>query len=326
MLLEDWVRSIRGRVCREYVELIGVVQNFEVDSNCKDKWRWILGEDGEFSFRELASVIEEKVLRVESEGQETLWNNLVPKKVNIFVWRALRGRLPVHVKLNKREIDLDSVLCPCCNNIVETCTHSLVTCDLAMSVWNKVCNCWNVWDVNVFTIGEIFAYSGDVNVPISLAQLSYVHVGILMLSRLHVHMVEVSSAIMSASFSLQHVQKSIPKFSVFIAIATTSSSFFLLVADEDCRSSCKPDVLVLGVVIAVTNVCATVSNTSCGGVPFKPYVQVSKAKKAAKNHDPLAILAHLNASSSHSHANSSYSPQLYYVTHPSSVADYEDEY
>ncbi|GKD31085.1 RNA-directed DNA polymerase, eukaryota, reverse transcriptase zinc-binding domain protein, partial [Tanacetum coccineum] len=140
-------------------------------SNCKDKWRWILGEDGEFSVRELASVIEEKVLRVESEGQETLWNNLVPKKFNIFVWRALRGRLPVHVKLNTREIDLNSVLCPCCNNIVETSTHSLVTCDLAMSVWNKVCNCWNVLDVNVFTIGEIFAYSRDVNVPISLAQV-----------------------------------------------------------------------------------------------------------------------------------------------------------
>ncbi|GJX18847.1 hypothetical protein Tco_0221524 [Tanacetum coccineum] len=52
----------------------------------------------------------------------------------------------------------------------------------------------------------------------------------------------------------------------------------------------------------------------------------SKAKKAAKNHDPLALLAHSNASSSQSHANSSYSPQLYYVTHPSSVADYEDVY
>ncbi|GKA52111.1 hypothetical protein Tco_0745307 [Tanacetum coccineum] len=52
----------------------------------------------------------------------------------------------------------------------------------------------------------------------------------------------------------------------------------------------------------------------------------SKAKKADKNHDPLALLAHSNASSSQSHANSSYSPQPYYVTHPSSVVDYEDEY
>ncbi|GKA51756.1 retrovirus-related pol polyprotein from transposon TNT 1-94, partial [Tanacetum coccineum] len=59
---------------------------------------------------------------------------------------------------------------------------------------------------------------------------------------------------------------------------------------------------------------------------FKPHVLASKAKKDAKNHDPLALITHSNASSSQSHANSSYSPQPYYVTHPSSVVDYEDEY
>ncbi|GJS13543.1 hypothetical protein Tco_0408015 [Tanacetum coccineum] len=61
-------------------------------------------------------------------------------------------------------------------------------------------------------------------------------------------------------------------------------------------------------------------------IQFEPHVLASKAKKAAKNHDPLAFLAHLNASSSQSHANSSYSSQPYYVTHPSSVVDYDDEY
>ncbi|GKA70041.1 retrovirus-related pol polyprotein from transposon TNT 1-94 [Tanacetum coccineum] len=61
-------------------------------------------------------------------------------------------------------------------------------------------------------------------------------------------------------------------------------------------------------------------------VQCEPHVLASKAKKAAKNHDPLALLAHSNASSSQFHANSSYSPQPYYVTHPSSVVDYEDKY
>ncbi|GKD17248.1 hypothetical protein Tco_1206406, partial [Tanacetum coccineum] len=61
-------------------------------------------------------------------------------------------------------------------------------------------------------------------------------------------------------------------------------------------------------------------------VQFEPHVLASKAKKAAKNHDPLALLAHSNASLSQSQSNSSYSPQPYYVTHPSSVANYEDEY
>ncbi|GJR92905.1 retrovirus-related pol polyprotein from transposon TNT 1-94 [Tanacetum coccineum] len=61
-------------------------------------------------------------------------------------------------------------------------------------------------------------------------------------------------------------------------------------------------------------------------VQFKLHVLASKEKKSVKNHDPLALIAHSNASSSQSHANSSYSPQPYYVTHPSSVVNYEDEY
>ncbi|GJZ85838.1 hypothetical protein Tco_0651177 [Tanacetum coccineum] len=61
-------------------------------------------------------------------------------------------------------------------------------------------------------------------------------------------------------------------------------------------------------------------------IQFEPHVRASKAKKAAKNHDPLALLAHSNASSLQSHENSSYSSQPYYVTHPSSVVDYDDEY
>ncbi|GJY35065.1 hypothetical protein Tco_0420443 [Tanacetum coccineum] len=67
-------------------------------------------------------------------------------------------------------------------------------------------------------------------------------------------------------------------------------------------------------------------NTKFLNLQFKTHVLASKAKKVAKNHDPLALIAHSNASSSQSHAHSSYSPKLYYVTYPSSVVDYEDEY
>nr|GEW17678.1 hypothetical protein [Tanacetum cinerariifolium] len=61
-------------------------------------------------------------------------------------------------------------------------------------------------------------------------------------------------------------------------------------------------------------------------VQFKPHVLASREKKSSKNHDPLALIAHLNASSSYSHANSSCSLEPYYVTHPPSVVDYDDEY
>ncbi|GKB91815.1 hypothetical protein Tco_0964087 [Tanacetum coccineum] len=45
----------------------------------------------------------------------------------------------------------------------------------------------------------------------------------------------------------------------------------------------------------------------------------TRAKKAAKTHDPLALFAHTSSSSSRS-------PPHYYVTLPSSVVDYDDNY
>ncbi|GJQ98970.1 hypothetical protein Tco_0521955 [Tanacetum coccineum] len=50
--------------------------------------------------------------------------------------------------------------------------------------------------------------------------------------------------------------------------------------------------------------------------------------RATRNHDLLAFITHSNASFSQSRASSSYShsPQPYYVTHPSSVVDYEEYY
>ncbi|GJT06458.1 retrovirus-related pol polyprotein from transposon TNT 1-94 [Tanacetum coccineum] len=47
-------------------------------------------------------------------------------------------------------------------------------------------------------------------------------------------------------------------------------------------------------------------------------VNVSRAKKLEKSHDPLALVAYTGSSS----RNTSY----YYVTHPAFVVDYEDEY
>nr|GFA68584.1 reverse transcriptase domain, reverse transcriptase zinc-binding domain protein [Tanacetum cinerariifolium] len=167
----EWVKIINGRVNSEFEEFLGVMQNIVVDRNCRDKWRWKLGEYGEFAVKELVKFVEEKVFRVESGGRGTLWNKLVPKKVNIFVWRELRGRLPVRVELDKREVDLDSVLCPCCNDRVEICAHGFVTCDLAMSVWVKVFNWWKVGIVYAFTIEDMYSLSGGINVPGSLSRV-----------------------------------------------------------------------------------------------------------------------------------------------------------
>ncbi|GKC92510.1 hypothetical protein Tco_1157952 [Tanacetum coccineum] len=60
---------------------------------------------------------------------------------------------------------------------------------------------------------------------------------------------------------------------------------------------------------------------------WSKYVTMTQ-KKGVRNHDPLALVSNSYAHSSHSHASPSYSylPQPYYVTHPSSMVDNDDDY
>ncbi|GKC75764.1 retrovirus-related pol polyprotein from transposon TNT 1-94 [Tanacetum coccineum] len=51
---------------------------------------------------------------------------------------------------------------------------------------------------------------------------------------------------------------------------------------------------------------------------YKKLVKASRAKKLEKSHDPLALVAHTGSSSR--------TPSPYYVTHPSSFVDYDDDY
>ncbi|GJT58294.1 hypothetical protein Tco_0993348 [Tanacetum coccineum] len=61
---------------------------------------------------------------------------------------------------------------------------------------------------------------------------------------------------------------------------------------------------------------------------LEPHIKASKAKKAARNHYLLSLVTNSHANSPYSHASPSYSrsPQPSYVTHHSSVIDYDDDY
>ncbi|XP_071688909.1 uncharacterized protein [Rutidosis leptorrhynchoides] len=79
----------------------------------------------------------------------TMKNNLVPKKVEVFVWRAKRERLPVLSELDKRGIDLHSVLCPLCGMEIESVKHSLLSCVHVREIWEKVPDWWGFDSINL---------------------------------------------------------------------------------------------------------------------------------------------------------------------------------
>ncbi|GKB14899.1 reverse transcriptase domain, reverse transcriptase zinc-binding domain protein, partial [Tanacetum coccineum] len=91
------------------------------------------------------------------------WNNLVPKKVNITSWRVVMQRMPTRSNLSNRDIDLDSVLCPICNEEIETEEHLFVKCEIAKKTWTEVLKWWNICNVRLENINDIFSLKNRVN-------------------------------------------------------------------------------------------------------------------------------------------------------------------
>ncbi|GKG28422.1 hypothetical protein Tco_0406749, partial [Tanacetum coccineum] len=62
-----------------------------------------------------------------ADVNKTTWNNLVPRKVNVFVWRALNGRL-VRVELDKKSKRSGGLLawCQAMAPVLAMAHHSMV--------------------------------------------------------------------------------------------------------------------------------------------------------------------------------------------------------
>jgi hypothetical protein len=81
-----------------------------------------------------------------------LWKAPLPLKIKIFVWQALRNRLPSGVEVLKRNGPGDGC-CPLCA-VPETCYHILFSCPAARFLWSFVSEAlgpeWQALDLGEF--------------------------------------------------------------------------------------------------------------------------------------------------------------------------------
>nr|GEV60249.1 reverse transcriptase domain-containing protein [Tanacetum cinerariifolium] len=98
-------------------------------STVGDTCIWSLAKDDIFSVKEARRVIDNKILP--SLATSTSWDKILPRKVNIFMWRLMLDRLPHRLNLSSRGIDIQSISCPSCNGNVESSNHIFFECDIA---------------------------------------------------------------------------------------------------------------------------------------------------------------------------------------------------
>ncbi|XP_071726361.1 uncharacterized protein [Rutidosis leptorrhynchoides] len=122
----------------------------------EDRWSWNLSASGKFTVKKLTEALEEKVFAVSCNGrEEIIHNSLIPKKVEIFVWRTLQKRLPVRIELDKRGIDLHSVRCPSCDDDIELAVHMSIFCSHAQEIWSRIFKWWKLGNFSTFSIAEL---------------------------------------------------------------------------------------------------------------------------------------------------------------------------
>lgn len=114
-------------------DLVLQVTQVVFDPDQKDCLVWLPSSTGEFSTASAWEDLREK--RNVSLVDRLIWCPLVPLKISFFVWRLVRGFLPLDSQLRRRGLSIVS-RCDCCLTSEESIVHLFVTGPVAANVWN----------------------------------------------------------------------------------------------------------------------------------------------------------------------------------------------
>ncbi|GJT09776.1 RNA-directed DNA polymerase, eukaryota [Tanacetum coccineum] len=144
-------RPVRDGIEKEqWLEMLSMLDTVMLSSSI-DRWVCDLNGEGDFRVKDVRSSLDE--LFLPSMDVATRWVKFVPKKINVFAWRARLDRLPTRLNLIKRGVILDSDICPICNSSTEDSSHIFFHCDMAKSILRKISIWWDIpWrDCSSFT-------------------------------------------------------------------------------------------------------------------------------------------------------------------------------
>ncbi|GJY28720.1 RNA-directed DNA polymerase, eukaryota [Tanacetum coccineum] len=107
---------------------------------------------GDFSVASIRKLIDDKMLPKVSF--KTRWSKDVPIKVNILAWKVRIDGLPTRFNISRRGMDIESILCPICEDAVESTRHIFFTCRVAKEILRKISCLWEITNSEVSSYEE----------------------------------------------------------------------------------------------------------------------------------------------------------------------------
>ncbi|GJT58097.1 RNA-directed DNA polymerase, eukaryota, partial [Tanacetum coccineum] len=163
--IEDWSFVLRrpprgGAESYQLDELIQFTRDV-VLSDSADAWTWELDKSG-YSVSSARIHIDEHTLN--GTFTSTRWLRCIPIKVNVFIWRLRLDKLSTLVNMDRKGIDVDSLLCPICKAHVENVDHLFFSCEMAHDLWGLLARWCNLDIPEVSNITEWFSWLDDAHV------------------------------------------------------------------------------------------------------------------------------------------------------------------
>ncbi|PWA52848.1 reverse transcriptase domain, Reverse transcriptase zinc-binding domain protein [Artemisia annua] len=114
----NWSRQNLGSRNEEALEnLLTEIAHVSVNRS-PDSWKWSIAHDDMFSVLDTRIHVDNAILP--SLSPSIRWSKILPRKVNIFIWRLILDRLPNRLNLSSRGLEISSISCPLCNAAVES--------------------------------------------------------------------------------------------------------------------------------------------------------------------------------------------------------------
>ncbi|GKB85744.1 RNA-directed DNA polymerase, eukaryota, reverse transcriptase zinc-binding domain protein, partial [Tanacetum coccineum] len=165
--IPNWASVLRrcprgGVESHQFEALQAILKDVEL-SDHHDSWKWSLHASAGYSVASVRQLVDSRILVVDQNASR--WNRCVPIKVNVFLWRLSLNKLPSRVNLDRKGIDVGSVLCPICLDDVESVNHLFFSCELAKVLWDLLAKWWEL-DIPVCAnISEWYVWLDSLHVP-----------------------------------------------------------------------------------------------------------------------------------------------------------------
>nr|GFB38535.1 RNA-directed DNA polymerase, eukaryota [Tanacetum cinerariifolium] len=102
----------------------------------EDRRVWNLDSSGEFFVASISRKIDD--VRLPNVGLKTRWVKLVPIKVNVLSWKVMVEALPTRFNMSRRGISIPSIMCPVCDEEVESVNHLFFRCKVCYQLGSKL--------------------------------------------------------------------------------------------------------------------------------------------------------------------------------------------